>query len=212
MSAIQGRDAWSLGELRTVTVIFVHLPTLDCNFNQNREEKLNEINRVLREMQEIVSKYQGLSSSSFWQKQKKNKHFHNFWMTFKTSLFSLLQTSNILTGMIRQFVIDDKGSVLIVVFGCPGAAHEDDSFRAIMVALTIQGRLHEPKKQSTGPEGELIETSAAHICSIGITTGSAFCGIVGQHGKGLPQSFFVFSFFFVKRVLLIVFLSFFVHC
>jgi len=39
---------------------------------------------------------------------------------------------------VRQFLVDDKGSVLIGVFGLPPTPHEDDATRAISVALEIQ--------------------------------------------------------------------------
>lgn len=41
-------------------------------------------------------------------------------------------------GTVRQFLVDDKGSVLIGVFGTPPNAHEDDASRAVMTAITIQ--------------------------------------------------------------------------
>ena len=34
-------------------------------------------------------------------------------------------------GQIRQFIVDDKGVVLIAVFGLPPLVHEDDASRGI---------------------------------------------------------------------------------
>ncbi len=34
-------------------------------------------------------------------------------------------------GFRRQFLVDDKGSTLIVVFGVPPFAHENDAVRAV---------------------------------------------------------------------------------
>lgn len=41
-------------------------------------------------------------------------------------------------GTVRQFLVDDKGSVMIGVFGTPPNAHEDDASRAVMTAIGIQ--------------------------------------------------------------------------
>lgn len=41
-------------------------------------------------------------------------------------------------GTVRQFLIDDKGSVMIGVFGTPPNAHEDDCSRAVMSASLLQ--------------------------------------------------------------------------
>lgn len=68
-------------------------------------------------------------------------------------------------GTVRQFIIDDKGSVLIAAFGLPPLSHQDDPILAIKSSMLLQKRL---KKK-------------LHIsCSIGITTGKVFCGAVGS--------------------------------
>eukprot|EP01119_Soliformovum_irregulare_P018426 TRINITY_DN5644_c0_g1_i1.p1 TRINITY_DN5644_c0_g1~~TRINITY_DN5644_c0_g1_i1.p1 ORF type:complete len:1103 (+),score=322.47 TRINITY_DN5644_c0_g1_i1:3-3311(+) len=61
-------------------------------------------------------------------------------------------------------MIDDKGSVLIVGFGLPPFAHEDDAVRAVECALELNQML----------------TMLRMPCSIGVTTGRAFCGDVGS--------------------------------
>ena len=37
-------------------------------------------------------------------------------------------------GIIRQFMIDDKGAVLIVGFGLPPQGHIDDPLRAVLLS------------------------------------------------------------------------------
>lgn len=69
-------------------------------------------------------------------------------------------------GMVRQFIVDDKGCVLIVAFGLPTHAHKNDAERAINTAMEIRNSLR--------AMGSGINTS------IGITSGRAFCGIVGS--------------------------------
>lgn len=66
-------------------------------------------------------------------------------------------------GSLNKFLMDDKGSTLITVFGLPPLAHEDDAIRAVLSALEICTRL--------------IDFGLSP--SIGITTGTAFCGIIG---------------------------------
>lgn len=44
-------------------------------------------------------------------------------------------------GVVRQFLVDDKGTVLIGVFGVPPFSHEDDSVRGIYAAMDINAAL-----------------------------------------------------------------------
>lgn len=67
-------------------------------------------------------------------------------------------------GMVRQFLVDDKGTVLIAVFGVPPYKHIDDPIRAVKTALEIS---------------EILERRNMQY-SIGITTGNVFCGSVGS--------------------------------
>jgi class 3 adenylate cyclase len=69
-----------------------------------------------------------------------------------------------LGGRVQQFVVDDKGTVLLLEFGLPPRAHEDDAARAVQAALHIESALSELG----------IRTA------IGITTGRAFCGPIGS--------------------------------
>ena len=59
---------------------------------------------------------------------------------------------------------DDKGSTLIAVWGLPPKTHEDDPLRAVKASIAIHRALEEQNVS----------------CSIGITTGRAFCGAVGS--------------------------------
>eukprot|EP01114_Cavostelium_apophysatum_P003087 TRINITY_DN1281_c0_g1_i1.p1 TRINITY_DN1281_c0_g1~~TRINITY_DN1281_c0_g1_i1.p1 ORF type:complete len:1564 (-),score=458.03 TRINITY_DN1281_c0_g1_i1:93-4784(-) len=68
-------------------------------------------------------------------------------------------------GTVRQFIIDDKGSVMVIGFGIPPYAHTDDPVRAVETALGIHSALQRLQMP----------------CSIGVTTGKAFCGDVGSN-------------------------------
>jgi class 3 adenylate cyclase/tetratricopeptide (TPR) repeat protein len=67
-------------------------------------------------------------------------------------------------GSINKISVDDKGASLIAVLGLPPLGHEDDPERAVRAALAMRDSLAE----------------AGHSCSIGITTGQAFCGAIGN--------------------------------
>lgn len=67
-------------------------------------------------------------------------------------------------GSVNKISVDDKGSTLIAALGLPPMAHEDDPRRGVQAALAVQAALQE------------LNWSGA----IGITTGRAFCGSVGN--------------------------------
>ncbi|EGZ17668.1 hypothetical protein PHYSODRAFT_501470 [Phytophthora sojae] len=66
-------------------------------------------------------------------------------------------------GMLRQFVIDDKGAIAIVAIGLPPFFHENNCFRGIKFASYV------------------LESGVK--ASIGVTTGSVFCGSVGSNAR-----------------------------
>ena len=68
-------------------------------------------------------------------------------------------------GFIRQFLIDDKGCILIACWGVPTASHPDNARRALCAGAIIGYELNELGMQT----------------SVGITTGNVFCGSVGSH-------------------------------
>lgn len=70
-------------------------------------------------------------------------------------------------GSLNKLLMDDKGSTLIVVFGLPPMAHQDDPVRATLTAIDL---IKELKK---------IDCA----CSIGVTTGLVFAGVVGTSGN-----------------------------
>lgn len=67
-------------------------------------------------------------------------------------------------GTVRQFLVDDKGAVLIAVYGVPPFAHEDDELRGVKAALEIHNVLLQRGMHN----------------SVGVTTGDVFCGSVGS--------------------------------
>ncbi|CAM9859040.1 unnamed protein product, partial [Phaeothamnion confervicola] len=69
-------------------------------------------------------------------------------------------------GMVRQFVVDDKGCILIVCFGVPGFSHDNDPELGVLLGLSVR---------NGGAPGVRA--------SVGITTGRVFCGIVGAEKR-----------------------------
>lgn len=67
-------------------------------------------------------------------------------------------------AFVRQFLIDDKGCVLIACWGVPGASYPDNTRRAVCAGSIIRDEL------------SVIDMNT----SIGITTGNVFCGTVGS--------------------------------
>jgi class 3 adenylate cyclase/tetratricopeptide (TPR) repeat protein len=70
-------------------------------------------------------------------------------------------------GSVYQFLMDDKGIVLVGIFGLPPLAHEDDPARAVQSGLAIHEELNRSGLRA----------------SIGITTGRAFCGVLGNEER-----------------------------
>ncbi|KAF4037524.1 ATPase family associated domain-containing protein 16 [Phytophthora infestans] len=66
-------------------------------------------------------------------------------------------------GMLRQFLIDDKGAVAIVGIGLPPFFHENNAFRGVKFATYV------------------LESGVR--ASIGVTTGSVYCGSVGSSAR-----------------------------
>lgn len=67
-------------------------------------------------------------------------------------------------GSINKLHVDEKGAMLLAVFGLPPLSHVDDALRAVRAALACQTLL----------------LAQGQRCAIGVATGRAFCGTVGN--------------------------------
>jgi len=67
-------------------------------------------------------------------------------------------------GSFDKISVSDKGATLVAALGLPPLAHEDDAVRAVQAALA----------------GQMELRRLGALCAIGITTGQAFCGSVGN--------------------------------
>ncbi|MEM7030526.1 MAG: adenylate/guanylate cyclase domain-containing protein, partial [Chloroflexota bacterium] len=70
-------------------------------------------------------------------------------------------------GSINKVAVDDKGTIMIVLFGAPPFAHEDDSERALRCSLDLQTMAQDQGLQ----------------LAIGATTGRVFSGPVGSETR-----------------------------
>jgi class 3 adenylate cyclase len=70
-------------------------------------------------------------------------------------------------GSLNKLLMDDKGSTLLVVFGLPPMAHQDDAVRGVVAGMQLVKDL------------KLKNCS----CSVGITTGNVYAGVVGTSGS-----------------------------
>ncbi|MBE7550120.1 MAG: tetratricopeptide repeat protein [Anaerolineales bacterium] len=70
-------------------------------------------------------------------------------------------------GSLNKVAVDDKGTVLLILFGAPPFSHEDDILRAVACALDLQA---------------VAEAQGLRM-AIGITEGSLFAGPVGAPSR-----------------------------
>ena len=70
-------------------------------------------------------------------------------------------------GILNKLLVDDKGTIGIVLFGAPPLSHQDDSLRAVRCALALHQAAVKQKLQ----------------LSIGLTTGQVFAGPVGSETR-----------------------------
>mmetsp|Transcript_14409 Transcript_14409/g.21617 ORF Transcript_14409/g.21617 Transcript_14409/m.21617 type:complete len:1772 (-) Transcript_14409:314-5629(-) len=72
-----------------------------------------------------------------------------------------------LGGALRQYVVDDKGCVVICSFGVPGFSSLSDDLRGVYASVLIRNKLQ------------------AHdiVCRIGVSKGMVYCGYVGSTSR-----------------------------
>ncbi len=116
------------------------------------DDGLTEWLSVLRPMTALFIGVEGLQ----YEQSDAVSRIHDFFRTTQQTLYHY-------EGTLRQFVVDDKGTVVMALFGAPPLAHEDDPKRAALCALHLQ---------------QLTEAQNVHL-AMGIATGHVFSGPVG---------------------------------
>jgi hypothetical protein len=89
---------------------------------------------------------------------------HRDLMSLQACFFSAQEILRSTGAYLRQFLVDDKGCVLIACWGMPHLTYLDNAHRALSAAAQIRRKL--VKQEMT--------------CSFGITTGDVYCGTVGS--------------------------------
>jgi len=86
---------------------------------------------------------------------------------FQSCMEVVTEVFNNKGGHLRQFIVDDKGTVCIGTFGLRGSVNYDNAAAAIDAADLIVSRL-----QGLG-----------FNASVGVTSGAAYCGLVGSNTR-----------------------------
>ncbi|RYG70163.1 adenylate/guanylate cyclase domain-containing protein [archaeon] len=89
---------------------------------------------------------------------------HRNLVSLQSAFFSVQSILDEAGGFLRQFLVDDKGCVLIACWGVPTASFTNNAHRALSAATKIHHHF----------------LSINMSCSIGITTGNVYCGNVGS--------------------------------
>ena len=124
---------------------------VQVQIDSNQTKWMDELRVVTVLFVKLNSEIQSSSMNEFCKK------LQEFLVIMQTEIFRF-------DGMVRQFLADDKGTVLIAAFGLPPSSHLDGGLRAIRSAIAIHKNLKNVNMQN----------------SIGITTGHVFCGAVGS--------------------------------
>lgn len=110
----------------------------------------------LAELREVTTLFLKLDSYS--------SDIHNDPVSLQDFFFMVQTRLHEQGGFMRQFLIDDKGCVFIGMWGVPSLAYTNNCSRALVCAVGIERSCQE----------------LGHHVSIGITTGSVFCGNIGS--------------------------------
>ena len=107
----------------------------------------------LREVTTVFIKFDGYDNTE-----------HKDLLTLQKFFYACQEILSDSGGFLRQFLVDDKGCVLIALWGVPTATFHDDCRRALGATVRIRSKLLDMKMP----------------CSSGITTGVVYCGTVGN--------------------------------
>ena len=130
---------------------FIHPAVLS---SLEHEEKLQ-----IDELRNLTSMFIKLNTSLF--NTNSSKEFCN---SLQESFICIQENIIEHEGLICQFLQDDKGFIVYAAFGVPPFSHADDPLRAVKAAIDIYNSL----------------SGLGSPCSIGITTGFVFAGIIGS--------------------------------
>ena len=116
-------------------------------------ERGGSVNSELRDIAALFVRVRGLDEPAAASLAR-----HQEWV------FSVHETLRSISSSSGRFLIDDKGIVFVLVLGDPGNAHADDIGRALSFAGELERRA---QRLGVG-------------ISMGLATGRAFCGVIGN--------------------------------
>lgn len=119
----------------------------------------NILDRIA-ELRQVVTMFISLDSYS--------PDVHRDPMTLQPFFATVQESLQTTGGYMRQFVIDDKGCVVIGMWGLPQYSYVNNGSRALYAAADIRNKARDILKLK---------------CSVGVTTGFVFCGGVGAPGR-----------------------------
>eukprot|EP01041_Mallomonas_annulata_P002681 gene2681-5277_t len=138
----------SIYTISPILKYFVHYAARDAIQN-NTDEYLPELRNVVTIFIELLNMNEDLDRGRLHKPQQ--------------AMSAILSTLKRYQGSLRQYVVDDKGCVMIAAFGLPDSSHEDNCIRAVEVAIEVR---HKFQKLSID-------------CRIGVAEGRVYCGVVG---------------------------------
>lgn len=146
-------------ELRTVTVMFIKIETFDLSL-------LIDCSRCKEGKRPIFNKFDSIFG--FLERTENEQMADQIILDQVQKCLAVLHRCIYGNGgQLRQFIVDDKGTVGIASFGLRGSVNEDNAALAVEAANAVVEGLRD------------IDL----IASIGITTGKVYCGLVGSKSR-----------------------------
>ena len=142
----------NLRERTAVAKVFVAAPVVEAIFT-------GQFSSSMSELRDVTTVFINLDSY--------DHYTHSDPSTLQPFVIAVQTHLDKTGGFLRQFLIDDKGCVLIAMWGVPSFSYGNNEARALQFSHDLSGEL----------------SKLFHHCSIGITTGSVFCGNVGTSSR-----------------------------
>ena len=85
----------------------------------------------------------------------------------QSAIVAIQEATYQMEGSVNKVVVDDKGALVLIVFGLPPVVHSDDPKRALAASFLMRHHLHDLGLK----------------CQVGVASGRVFCGIVGAESR-----------------------------
>ncbi|GMH77536.1 hypothetical protein TL16_g07443 [Triparma laevis f. inornata] len=160
---IDNQEDWD--ELIEKIAYFIPSPALDQIQNTSNSQSNNHDIRAMNVKRRVTTVFVNFELKNAVPTNETEANDQGLRLqTLFTRVTEILQKDEF-DGMVRQFLLDDKGCNLIACFGGPNYQHDDDPSRGLGFALQLLNEITYVKM------------------GIGVTTGDMFCGCVGNLGR-----------------------------